>query len=188
MASGVPFQVLSVFLSVGVAWSQQGAVAKTPQLSEEERDRLVAQAVVFVDDLVQGQPGRKQSKDAPPETAATDPVGDLDAFLGRVSKVQSPTLSKTLLRLLQLGDPALRATALHWLAVRPDIAAEALAQGLRDKHSLVRTVAEQTLFERGLRDESIAELKAEAKQGSEITLRQKLGAALRGSAVPAVRQ
>ena len=199
------FGKLAILLSLnlGLALSQEGIIrteqsgpergplAAGAQLSQEESERLIASTMVSIDEFLRGLSAERRGppEEAPgaePETGAAvaetaDQVAALESILSAASQVPGPQMSHLLLRFLELRDQSLRITALHWLAARPDIAELVLAKGLTDSDSLMRTVAEQLLFERGVGDEHLAALKAEAQAGREGSLRNLLGPLLRGS-------
>jgi hypothetical protein len=142
-------------------------MAPQPPLSEEEREALITSTMMEVDRLFGGRLDEKATEDRTRRAAPVDAVGALDTLLREASRDDSAAMSDLLTRLLELPSPQLRITALHWLAARPDVAADALARALRDGDGMVRTVATQLLFERGVSDEDLAQLEADAETDPE---------------------
>jgi hypothetical protein len=146
---------------------ERGPMAPQPPLSEEEREALITSTMMEVDRLFGGRLDEKATEDRTRRAAPVDAVGALDTLLREASRDDSAAMSDLLTRLLELPSPQLRITALHWLAARPDVAADALARALRDGDGMVRTVATQLLFERGVSDEDLAQLEADAETDPE---------------------
>jgi hypothetical protein len=166
-------------VTTGQIGPDSGLLPSAAVLSAEESERLMALTMVRVDQFLQrpsregpeaGAPAGPEFGAEGPEAGAAvaavtagpveDPIAALDSALGEASRVRGPQMSHILLRFLELPDPSLRITALHWLAARPDIAEEVLTKALTDDNGLVRTVALQILFERGASDEELAALRA----------------------------
>jgi hypothetical protein len=162
-----PSAVVEGGITRGQIAPERGPMAPQPPLSEEEREALITSTRVEVDRFFGGRLDEKatEAKDEgrTRRAAPVDAVGALDALLREASRDDSPAMSDLLRRLLELPSAHLRITALHWLAARPDVAADALARALRDGDGTVRTVAIQLLFERGVSDEDLAQLEADAE-------------------------
>ena len=140
--------------------------APAPVLSQQDRERLLSLTRV----VVSPEASKEQPQDAAVLSAEdnerlTREIEAADQLLGKLSKDSSPAASELMARLLDASEPGIRATALRWLAGRPDAPIQALARGITDQHSMVRLVTEQILIEYGASDDQIARVTAARKDG-----------------------
>jgi hypothetical protein len=136
--------------------------APAVRLSAAERERLLQ----FTKRAVPEQETRAaETADTPAEASQSGAdlvaeIEELEALLAKASASDSPETSKMMLELLDSPTAGVRLTVLHRLVSREDVAATALARALRDRDKVVQGAASQMLFDRGVSQDVVDELKA----------------------------
>jgi HEAT repeat protein len=141
--------------------------APAVRLSAAERERLLQ----FTKRAVPEQETRA-AESADTRAAASRPgtdivaeIEELEALLAKASASDSPETSRMMLELLDSPTVGVRLTVLHRLISRQDVAATAIARALGDGDKLVQSAAAQMLFDRGVSQDAVDELKALESEG-----------------------
>ena len=145
------------------------AAAPAPVLSSAELERLLSLTRVVVSPIARedSQEDEASVLDVAELEHLTREIEAADQLLAKLSRDASSTASELMGRLLKAPEPGIRATALRWLAGRPDVADRALAEGINDRNSMVRLVTEQIFLENGASAEQLASIQAARKDGGD---------------------